>query len=97
MTRGNNVGANDFTMTLNELMTLTLEVSYENDPYIDHMKFQTIKRLSAIQFNNQMRLLASAKEKSRRLSVIFAFSFWWLWRYRNSIIFCHHPIRRSDI
>ncbi|GJX87305.1 RNA-directed DNA polymerase, eukaryota, partial [Tanacetum coccineum] len=37
------------------------------------------------------------KEKSRRLSVIFSSSLWWLWRYRNSVTFHSHPMRKSDI
>ncbi|GJT14242.1 putative RNA-directed DNA polymerase, eukaryota, reverse transcriptase zinc-binding domain protein [Tanacetum coccineum] len=39
----------------------------------------------------------ASKEKIHRLSVIFASSLWWLWRYRNSVLFSHHPIRRGDI
>ncbi|GJU18219.1 RNA-directed DNA polymerase, eukaryota, reverse transcriptase zinc-binding domain protein [Tanacetum coccineum] len=40
-----------------------------------------------------------SNEKIRRLSVIVivAASLWWLWRYRNSIIFCQLPMKRSDI
>ncbi|GKE30212.1 hypothetical protein Tco_1445596, partial [Tanacetum coccineum] len=37
------------------------------------------------------------KDKSQRLSVIFSSSLWWLWRYRNSVIFCSHPMRKNDI
>ncbi|GJX62303.1 RNA-directed DNA polymerase, eukaryota [Tanacetum coccineum] len=37
------------------------------------------------------------KEKSWRLSVIFSSSLWWLWRYRNSVTFRSHPMRKSDI
>ncbi|GJY65370.1 hypothetical protein Tco_0467608 [Tanacetum coccineum] len=37
------------------------------------------------------------KEKSKRLSVIFSSSLWWLWRYRNSVTFRSHPMRKSDI
>ncbi|GKC57673.1 RNA-directed DNA polymerase, eukaryota [Tanacetum coccineum] len=28
---------------------------------------------------------------------IFAATLWWLWRFRNNIIFGHHSIKRSDI
>ncbi|GKD20760.1 putative RNA-directed DNA polymerase, eukaryota, reverse transcriptase zinc-binding domain protein [Tanacetum coccineum] len=38
-----------------------------------------------------------SKEKSRRLSVIFSSSLWWLWRYRNNVTFRSHPMRKSDI
>ncbi|GJX11957.1 putative RNA-directed DNA polymerase, eukaryota, reverse transcriptase zinc-binding domain protein [Tanacetum coccineum] len=37
------------------------------------------------------------KEKSWRLSVNFSSSLWWLWRYRNSVTFHSHPMRKSDI
>ncbi|GJY29516.1 linoleate 13S-lipoxygenase 3-1, chloroplastic [Tanacetum coccineum] len=37
------------------------------------------------------------KEKSRRLSIIVAASFMWIWRFRNSVVFCPHPLRKSDM
>ncbi|GKB79218.1 hypothetical protein Tco_0946113 [Tanacetum coccineum] len=37
------------------------------------------------------------KEKSRRLYVIFAASFLWMWRYRNNITFCAQSMRKSDL
>ncbi|GKA05774.1 RNA-directed DNA polymerase, eukaryota [Tanacetum coccineum] len=39
----------------------------------------------------------ASKEKTRRLSVIFTSSLWWLWKYRNSVLFCQSPIKRSVI
>ncbi|GJX20972.1 RNA-directed DNA polymerase, eukaryota, reverse transcriptase zinc-binding domain protein [Tanacetum coccineum] len=37
------------------------------------------------------------KEKSRRLSVIFSSSLWWLWEYRNSVTLHSHLMRKSGI
>ncbi|GJY27205.1 RNA-directed DNA polymerase, eukaryota, reverse transcriptase zinc-binding domain protein [Tanacetum coccineum] len=37
------------------------------------------------------------KEKSRRLSIIVVASFWWIWRFRNNVVFCPHPLRKSDM
>ncbi|GJV36879.1 RNA-directed DNA polymerase, eukaryota, reverse transcriptase zinc-binding domain protein [Tanacetum coccineum] len=37
------------------------------------------------------------KEKLRRLSIIVAASFWWIWRFRNIVVFCPHPLRKSDM
>ena len=39
----------------------------------------------------------ASKEKKHRFSVIFASSLWWLWRFRNSVTFYSHPMRKSDI
>ncbi|GKC93576.1 RNA-directed DNA polymerase, eukaryota, reverse transcriptase zinc-binding domain protein [Tanacetum coccineum] len=37
------------------------------------------------------------KQKSHRLYIIVVASFWWIWRFRNSVIFCPHPLRKSDM
>nr|GEW28070.1 hypothetical protein [Tanacetum cinerariifolium] len=37
------------------------------------------------------------KEKSRRLSIIVATSFWWIWRFRNNVVFCPHLLRKSNM
>ncbi|GJS83817.1 hypothetical protein Tco_0750358 [Tanacetum coccineum] len=29
--------------------------------------------------------------------MIFASTLWWLWRFRNSVVFCSHHVRKSDI
>ncbi|GJZ25889.1 RNA-directed DNA polymerase, eukaryota, reverse transcriptase zinc-binding domain protein [Tanacetum coccineum] len=39
----------------------------------------------------------SLKEKKNRFYVIVASSLWWLWRFRNNVTFCSHPMRKSDI
>ncbi|GKB48127.1 RNA-directed DNA polymerase, eukaryota [Tanacetum coccineum] len=39
----------------------------------------------------------ATKEKKWRLSIIFSATLWWIWRFRNSITFGQHPIKRSDI
>ena len=39
----------------------------------------------------------ASKEKKHRFSVIFASPLWWLWRFRNSVTFYSHPMRKSDI
>nr|GEY98525.1 RNA-directed DNA polymerase, eukaryota [Tanacetum cinerariifolium] len=38
-----------------------------------------------------------SKQENHRLFVIFASLCWWLWRYRNSVTFSPHPMRKSDI
>ncbi|GKC38739.1 RNA-directed DNA polymerase, eukaryota [Tanacetum coccineum] len=38
-----------------------------------------------------------SKQGNHRLSVIFASFCWWIWRYRNSVTFSPHPMRKSDI
>ncbi|GJU14888.1 RNA-directed DNA polymerase, eukaryota, reverse transcriptase zinc-binding domain protein [Tanacetum coccineum] len=38
-----------------------------------------------------------SKEKNHRVTVIFASLCWWLWRYRNNVTFCAHPMRKSDL
>ncbi|GKD04937.1 RNA-directed DNA polymerase, eukaryota, reverse transcriptase zinc-binding domain protein [Tanacetum coccineum] len=37
------------------------------------------------------------KPKSHRLFIIVVASFWWNWRFRISVIFCPHPLRKSDM
>ncbi|GJU74984.1 hypothetical protein Tco_1266389 [Tanacetum coccineum] len=37
------------------------------------------------------------KSKKHRFYVIFASTLWWLWRFRNSVVFCSHHVRKSDI
>nr|GEW82625.1 putative RNA-directed DNA polymerase, eukaryota, reverse transcriptase zinc-binding domain protein [Tanacetum cinerariifolium] len=37
------------------------------------------------------------KAKSRRLCIIFAALFWWIWRYRNSVTFSSDSIKKGDI
>ncbi|GJZ14178.1 RNA-directed DNA polymerase, eukaryota, reverse transcriptase zinc-binding domain protein, partial [Tanacetum coccineum] len=37
------------------------------------------------------------KQKSHRLYIIVVASFWWIWRFRNSVIFCPHPLRKSEM
>ncbi|GJZ78596.1 RNA-directed DNA polymerase, eukaryota, reverse transcriptase zinc-binding domain protein [Tanacetum coccineum] len=37
------------------------------------------------------------KEKPRRLFIIVAASFWWIWRFRYSVVFCSHSLRKSDM
>ncbi|GKD43572.1 RNA-directed DNA polymerase, eukaryota, reverse transcriptase zinc-binding domain protein, partial [Tanacetum coccineum] len=39
----------------------------------------------------------ASKERKRRLYVIFAASLWWIWRFRNNIIFGLHPLKRNVI
>nr|GEV78602.1 RNA-directed DNA polymerase, eukaryota, reverse transcriptase zinc-binding domain protein [Tanacetum cinerariifolium] len=39
----------------------------------------------------------ASKERKRRLYIIFAATLWWLWRFRNNIIFGNHPPKRSVI
>ncbi|GJW79943.1 RNA-directed DNA polymerase, eukaryota, reverse transcriptase zinc-binding domain protein [Tanacetum coccineum] len=39
----------------------------------------------------------ASKERKWRLYVIFATSLWWIWRFRNSIIFGPHPLKRNVI
>ncbi|GJV49899.1 hypothetical protein Tco_1440111 [Tanacetum coccineum] len=48
-------------------------------------------------WKNWFGLWHASKEKKHRLYVIFASSLWWLWRFRNSVTFCSHPMRKSDI
>nr|GEW52145.1 RNA-directed DNA polymerase, eukaryota [Tanacetum cinerariifolium] len=35
--------------------------------------------------------------KSRRLYIIFAALFWWIWRYRNSVTFSSDSIKKCDL
>ncbi|GKA94541.1 RNA-directed DNA polymerase, eukaryota, reverse transcriptase zinc-binding domain protein [Tanacetum coccineum] len=37
------------------------------------------------------------KEKKHRMYVIIATSLWWIWRFRNNVIFNSHSMRKSDI
>ncbi|GKD57249.1 RNA-directed DNA polymerase, eukaryota [Tanacetum coccineum] len=37
------------------------------------------------------------KQNSHRLYIIVMASFWWIWRFRNSVIFCPHRLRKSDM
>ncbi|GJZ25898.1 RNA-directed DNA polymerase, eukaryota, reverse transcriptase zinc-binding domain protein [Tanacetum coccineum] len=38
-----------------------------------------------------------SKEKNYHVTVIFASLCWWLWRYRNNVSFCSHPMKKSDL
>nr|GEY81981.1 RNA-directed DNA polymerase, eukaryota [Tanacetum cinerariifolium] len=37
------------------------------------------------------------KQKSHRLYIIVAVSFWLIWRLCNSVVFCPHPLRKSHM
>ncbi|GJY26569.1 RNA-directed DNA polymerase, eukaryota, reverse transcriptase zinc-binding domain protein [Tanacetum coccineum] len=37
------------------------------------------------------------KQNSHCLYIIVVASFWWIWRFRNSVIFCPQPLRKSDM
>ncbi|GJT83240.1 RNA-directed DNA polymerase, eukaryota, reverse transcriptase zinc-binding domain protein [Tanacetum coccineum] len=37
------------------------------------------------------------KQKSPRLYIIVFASFWWIWRFNSSVIFCPHPLRKGDM
>nr|GEV32138.1 RNA-directed DNA polymerase, eukaryota, reverse transcriptase zinc-binding domain protein [Tanacetum cinerariifolium] len=39
----------------------------------------------------------ATKAKSRRLYIIFAALFWWIWRYRNSVTFSSDSIKKGDL
>nr|GEY64202.1 RNA-directed DNA polymerase, eukaryota, reverse transcriptase zinc-binding domain protein [Tanacetum cinerariifolium] len=39
----------------------------------------------------------ATKAKSRRLYIIFAALFWWIWRYRNSVTFTSDSIKKGDL
>nr|GEW74542.1 transposon TX1 uncharacterized [Tanacetum cinerariifolium] len=39
----------------------------------------------------------ATKAKYRRLYVIFAALFWWIWRYRNSVTFSSDSIKKGDL
>ncbi|GJV67471.1 putative RNA-directed DNA polymerase, eukaryota, reverse transcriptase zinc-binding domain protein [Tanacetum coccineum] len=39
----------------------------------------------------------ASKENKWRLSTIFAATLWWIWKFRNSIIFGQHLIKRNDV
>ncbi|GKD87778.1 hypothetical protein Tco_1358932, partial [Tanacetum coccineum] len=48
-------------------------------------------------WKNWNSLWQASKEKKHRFFVIFVSSLWWLWRFRNSVTFCSHQMRKSDI
>nr|GEV54431.1 hypothetical protein [Tanacetum cinerariifolium] len=39
----------------------------------------------------------ATKVKNRRLYIIFAALFWWIWRYRNSVTFSSDSIKKGDL
>nr|GEX75066.1 RNA-directed DNA polymerase, eukaryota [Tanacetum cinerariifolium] len=39
----------------------------------------------------------ATKAKSRRLYIIFAALFWWIWRYRNIVTFSSDSIKKGDL
>ncbi|GKB42571.1 RNA-directed DNA polymerase, eukaryota, partial [Tanacetum coccineum] len=41
--------------------------------------------------------LAGASVKKERLHVIIAITSWYIWKFRNSVIFNSHSMRKSDI
>ena len=43
------------------------------------------------------RACGTSNDKKHHFYVIFALSLWWLWRFRNIVAFCSHPMRKSDI
>ncbi|GJS94794.1 RNA-directed DNA polymerase, eukaryota, reverse transcriptase zinc-binding domain protein [Tanacetum coccineum] len=48
-------------------------------------------------WKNWDSLWQASKEKKHRFFVIFVSSLWSLWRFRNSVTFCSHQMRKSDI
>ncbi|GJR46371.1 RNA-directed DNA polymerase, eukaryota [Tanacetum coccineum] len=48
-------------------------------------------------WKNWTGLWQTSKEKKHRFFAIFVLSLWWLWRFHNSVTFCSHQIRKSDI
>ncbi|GJW27969.1 RNA-directed DNA polymerase, eukaryota, reverse transcriptase zinc-binding domain protein [Tanacetum coccineum] len=48
-------------------------------------------------WKNWFVLWQSSKEKKNHFYVIVASSLWWLGRFCNSVTFCSHPMRKSDI
>ncbi|GJR34173.1 RNA-directed DNA polymerase, eukaryota [Tanacetum coccineum] len=48
-------------------------------------------------FNDWIISWHASKEKKHRFYVITSSVLWWLWRYRNSVTFNSHPLRKSGI
>ncbi|GKA83403.1 putative RNA-directed DNA polymerase, eukaryota, reverse transcriptase zinc-binding domain protein [Tanacetum coccineum] len=48
-------------------------------------------------WNSWFCIWQPAKVKSRRLYVIFAALFWWIWRYHNSVTFSSDSIKKGDL
>nr|GFA97663.1 hypothetical protein [Tanacetum cinerariifolium] len=48
-------------------------------------------------WNSWFSTWQATKATSRRLYVIFAALFWWIWRYRNSVTFSSDSIKKGDL
>nr|GEX60032.1 RNA-directed DNA polymerase, eukaryota, reverse transcriptase zinc-binding domain protein [Tanacetum cinerariifolium] len=48
-------------------------------------------------WNSWFSTWQATKAKSRRLYIIFAALFWWIWRYRNSVTFSSDSIKKDDL
>ncbi|GJU53272.1 putative RNA-directed DNA polymerase, eukaryota, reverse transcriptase zinc-binding domain protein [Tanacetum coccineum] len=56
-----------------------------------------VQALSFEAFKDWLSSWHAPKENKHRLFIIFTSVLWWLWRFRNSVTFNSHPLRKSDI